>query len=215
MIENCIGVFGLPVGLGLNLRINGVDRVVPMVVEEPSVVAAVSNMARIVRDAGGFTGDADPPIMIGQVQVLDAPDPEAAVAALLDHRAHILARANAVHPNMAARGAGARDIEVRRFDAPWPMLVLHLLIDCARCDGGERHQRHGRGRRPAGRVPDRGTGLPAYSEQPGRPPLRPGDVPCARLIARHGRTRRPRGRDGHRDRLEVRRCVPLPCRDPQ
>jgi hydroxymethylglutaryl-CoA reductase len=131
MIENCIGVFGLPVGLGLNLRINGVDRVVPMVVEEPSVVAAVSNMARIVRDAGGFTGDADPPIMIGQVQVLDAPNPEAAVAALLDHRAHILARANAVHPNMAARGAGARDIEVRRFDAPWPMLVLHLLIDCA------------------------------------------------------------------------------------
>jgi hydroxymethylglutaryl-CoA reductase len=131
MVENCIGVFGLPVGLGLNFKVNGVDRVIPMVVEEPSVVAAVSNMARVVREAGGFTGDADPPVMIGQVQVLDSPDPEAAVRALEGARAHILARANAVHPNMAARGAGARDIEVRRFDAPWPMIVLHLLIDCA------------------------------------------------------------------------------------
>jgi hydroxymethylglutaryl-CoA reductase len=131
MVENCIGVFGLPVGLGLNFTVNGVDRVIPMVVEEPSVVAAVSNMARVVREAGGFTGDADPPVMIGQVQVLDSPDPDAAVRALEGARAHILARANAVHPNMAARGAGARDIEVRRFDAPWPMIVLHLLIDCA------------------------------------------------------------------------------------
>ena len=131
MVENCVGVFGLPIGLGLNFRINGSDRVIPMVVEEPSVVAAVSNMARLVRDAGGFEGDADPPVMIGQVQILDAPDPEAAVRALLGARARLLARANAVHPNMAARGAGACDLEVHRFDAPWPMLVLHLLIDCA------------------------------------------------------------------------------------
>ena len=131
MVENCIGVFGLPIGLGLNFRVNGIDRVVPMVVEEPSVVAAVSNMARIVRDAGGFTGDADAAIMIGQVQILDVPDPDAAVRALEGAKAQLLARANAVHPNMAARGAGAQDIQVRRFDAPWPMLVLHLLVDCA------------------------------------------------------------------------------------
>lgn len=131
MVENCIGVFSLPVGLGLNFRINGIDRVVPMVVEEPSVVAAVSNMARVVRDAGGFEGDADPPIMIGQVQILDAPHPEQAVEALHQARARILARANAVHPNMAARGAGAMDLDVRQFDAPWPMVVLHLLVDCA------------------------------------------------------------------------------------
>ena len=133
MVENCIGVFGLPIGLGLNFRVNGVDRLIPMVVEEPSIVAAVSNMARVVRDAGGFTGDADAPIMIGQVQIVDVPDMEAAVAALESpaNRAALLERANDIHPNMRARGAGARDLEVRRFDAPWPMLVLHLFIDCA------------------------------------------------------------------------------------
>ncbi len=131
MVENCVGVFGLPIGLGLNFRINGVDRVVPMVVEEPSVVAAVSNMARVVREGGGFTGDADPPLMIGQVQVLDVAEPDSAVRALEAARDRIIARANAVHPNMAARGAGAQDVEVRRIDAPWPMLVVHLIVDCA------------------------------------------------------------------------------------
>lgn len=131
MIENCVGVFGLPIGLGLNFRINGRDYAVPMVVEEPSVVAAVSNMARLIRDAGGFEAEADPSIMIGQVQVVDVPDMDAAVAALEGARGHLLARANAVHPNMAARGGGAKDIEVRRFDDPWPMLVVHLLVDCS------------------------------------------------------------------------------------
>ncbi len=135
MVENCIGVFGLPIGLGLNFRINGLDRIVPLVVEEPSVVAAVSNMAKVVRDAGGFDGDADPPLMIGQVQVLESPDPTAAVLALTQARAHLLARANAVHPNMAARGAGARDVEVRRFDGPYPMLVVHLIVDCGEAMG--------------------------------------------------------------------------------
>lgn len=130
MVENCIGVFGLPVGLGLNFTINGRDYAVPMVVEEPSVVAAVSNMARLVRAHGGFTADADEGVMISQVQIVDSPDPGAAVEALRRARARILARANAVHPNMAARGGGARDIEVRRFDDPHPMIVLHLLVDC-------------------------------------------------------------------------------------
>ncbi len=131
MVENCIGVFGLPIGLGLNFLVNGRDFVVPMVVEEPSVVAAVSNMARVVRDGGGFQAEADPSIMIGQVQIVDSPDPAAAVAALEANRGHLLARANAVHPNMAARGGGAKDVEVRRFDDPFAMIVLHLLIDCS------------------------------------------------------------------------------------
>jgi len=130
MVENCIGVFGLPVGLGLNFTINGRDFAIPMVVEEPSVVAAVSNMAKLVRGHGGFTADADDGVMISQVQIIDCPDPTAAVEALRAARARILARANAVHPNMAARGGGARDIEVRRFDEPHPMIVLHLLVDC-------------------------------------------------------------------------------------
>lgn len=132
MVENCVGVFGLPIGLGLNFTVNGRDLIVPMVVEEPSIIAAVSHIARLARPHGGFTADADPGVMISQVQVVDVPDVDAAIAALEGARARILARANAEHPNMAARGGGARDIEVRRFDEPWPMVVLHLLADC--CD---------------------------------------------------------------------------------
>ena len=135
MVENCVGVFGLPVGLGLNFEINGRDYAVPMVVEEPSVVAAVSNMARLVRDNGGFRADADESVMISQVQVVGAPDADAAEQALWGARARILARANAEHPNMAARGGGAFDIEVRRFDEPYAMLVLHLLVDCREAMG--------------------------------------------------------------------------------
>ncbi|MCB9527783.1 MAG: hydroxymethylglutaryl-CoA reductase, degradative [Myxococcales bacterium] len=130
MVENCVGVFGVPLGLGLNFTINGRDYAVPMAVEEPSVVAAVSNMARLVHAHGGFGADADEGVMISQVQIVDVPDPTAACDALARARSRILARANAVHPNMAARGGGARDIEVRRFDAPHPMIVLHLLVDC-------------------------------------------------------------------------------------
>lgn len=135
MVENCVGVFGLPIGLGLNFRVNGQDYAVPMVVEEPSVVAAVSNMARTVRKSGGFTADADASMMIGQVQVLDAPDRAAAVAALEAARDEILAKANAVHPNMQRRGGGAREIEVRSFDDPYPMIVLHLIVDCGEAMG--------------------------------------------------------------------------------
>ncbi len=131
MVENCVGVFGLPIGLGLNFLINERDYAVPMVIEEPSVVAAVSNMARTVRKGGGFRAEADPSMMIGQVQILDAPDPEKARRALEEAKTEILDRANRVHPNMVRRGGGARDIEVRSFGAPYPMLVVHLLIDCA------------------------------------------------------------------------------------
>mgnify|MGYP002628802026 CR=1 FL=1 len=130
MVENCVGVFGLPIGLGLNFTVNGRDYVVPMVVEEPSIIAAVSNMARLVRPYGGFTAEADPSVMIAQVQIVGAPDPAAATLALLGAKARLLARANAEHPRMAARGAGAHDLEVRRFADPFPMLVLHLFVDC-------------------------------------------------------------------------------------
>ncbi|MEM9861158.1 MAG: hydroxymethylglutaryl-CoA reductase, degradative, partial [Myxococcota bacterium] len=135
MVENCVGVFGLPIGLGLNFTINGRDYAVPMVVEEPSVVAAVSNMARTVRKAGGFNADADPSIMIGQVQVLDVPDPDAAIAAIEGAEQELLDLANRIHPNMQRRGGGARAIEVRRFDEPYAMLVVHLLVDCGEAMG--------------------------------------------------------------------------------
>lgn len=131
MVENCVGVFGMPIGLGLNMRVNDRDYAVPMVIEEPSVVAAVSNMSRVVRQAGGFTASADPSVMIGQVQILGAPDPEAAADSLRAAETEILRRANAVHPNMQQRGGGAVGLEIRSFTEPHPMVVLHLLIDCA------------------------------------------------------------------------------------
>ena len=131
MVENCVGVLGLPVGLGLNLTMNGRDYVVPMAVEEPSIIAAVSHASKLVRDGGGFEAEADPSIMIGQLQVLDVPHPGAAELALLRAKAELLAQADAVHPNMARRGGGARDIEVRVLRAPYPMMVVHLLVDCS------------------------------------------------------------------------------------
>jgi hydroxymethylglutaryl-CoA reductase len=134
MIENAVGVFSLPLGLGLNMQVNGRDYLVPMAVEEPSVIAAVTFAAKIVRENGGFSAEADDPIMIGQVQVTNFGDPTAATKALVSHKEQLLAVANSFHPSMVARGGGARDIEVRVLPAPEgargePLLVVHLLID--------------------------------------------------------------------------------------
>ncbi len=134
MIENAIGVFRLPLGVGLNLTVNGRDHLVPMVVEEPSVVAAVSFAAKIVRGAGGFTADADPSLMIGQVQVTRYGDPEVARDQLLAAKEQLLALANSFHPSLVRRGGGAKDVEVRILPAPEgptgePLLILHLLVD--------------------------------------------------------------------------------------
>ena len=131
MIENVVGVFGLPLGLGLNFLINGRDYVVPLVVEEPSIVAGLSGAGRVARLGGGFTAQSTDPVLIGQVQVVGAPDPEAARQRLLDEREAILALANSLHPKMVARGGGATDVEafIHQQAADAPMVVLHLLVD--------------------------------------------------------------------------------------
>lgn len=134
MIENAVGTFSLPLGLGLNMQVNGRDYLVPMAVEEPSVVAAVSFAAKIVREAGGFTAEADESMMIGQIQVTRYGDPTVATENILAHKEQILALANSFHPSMVARGGGARDVEVRVLPAPEgprgePLLIVHVLID--------------------------------------------------------------------------------------
>lgn len=132
MIENVIGVLGMPVGLGLNFLVNGKDYVVPMAVEEPSIVAAISAAAKLAREAGGFATTSTPPILIGQIQVLDVPDLPRARATVLEHRQDILDLANSFHPRMVARGGGAVDLEVRSYplhSMPGEMLVIHLLVD--------------------------------------------------------------------------------------
>jgi hydroxymethylglutaryl-CoA reductase len=132
MIENVVGVMGLPVGLGLNFLINGKDYVVPMAVEEPSIVAAVSYAAKTARAAGGFSSSSMEPVLIGQVQVMDVPRPSQARSRLLQRKEEVLNLANSLHPRLVARGGGARDLEVYLFPAPPgkpEMLVVHLLVD--------------------------------------------------------------------------------------
>jgi hydroxymethylglutaryl-CoA reductase len=130
MVENCVGVLRLPIGLGLNFQVNGRDYVVPMAVEEPSVVAAASNMARIIRASGGFSAGASESLMIAQIQVLAIDDPILARAAIEQATDRILDAANQRHPNMVARGGGAKSLEVRLLDTEPRMLVVHLLVDC-------------------------------------------------------------------------------------
>src|SRR5512140_2552472 len=140
MIENAVGTFSLPLGLGLNMQMNRRDYIVPMAVEEPSVVAAVSSAAKTVREAGGFEADADESLMIGQVQVTEYGDPTEASEKILEAKEQILHLANSFHPNMLERGGGVKDLDVRVLPAPEgprgePLLVVHVLIDCQEAMG--------------------------------------------------------------------------------
>ena len=135
MIENVVGVMGLPMGLGLNFRVNQKDYLVPLVVEEPSIVAALSAAAKTFLPSGGIHATADESLLIGQIQIVNPPDPEQARNQILFHRDELLAKLNKLHPSMVQRGGGAKDIEVRIFDhtdqTPL-MVVVHLLVDT--CD---------------------------------------------------------------------------------
>ncbi|MCY4527165.1 MAG: hydroxymethylglutaryl-CoA reductase, degradative [Anaerolineaceae bacterium] len=132
MIENGIGVFGLPLGIAPNFIVNGREMLVPLAIEEPSVVAALGNAARIFRAAGGFSADSDEPVMIGQIQLLNVADLETARTGIERARDEILARADALAGSIVARGGGARNLDLRVFpQSPvGPMLVVHIFIDC-------------------------------------------------------------------------------------
>ena len=131
MIENVIGTFQLPLGMAGNFRINGRDVLVPMAVEEPSVVAAASYMAKIARGCGGFETSSSGPLMRAQVQVLGVSDPHGARQAILLKREEIIALANTRDQLLVKLGGGCRDIEVHVFpDSPrGAMVVMHLIVD--------------------------------------------------------------------------------------
>ena len=131
MIENVIGTFELPMGVAANFVINGRDVLVPMVVEEPSVVAAASFMAKLVRECGGFETSSTEPLMRAQVQVLGVTDPYGTRQALLRHKANILEVANSRDKVLIGLGGGCRDIEVHVFpETPrGAMVVMHLIVD--------------------------------------------------------------------------------------
>jgi hydroxymethylglutaryl-CoA reductase len=128
MIENVVGTYNLPFALTLNVRLNDRDYLAPMVVEEPSVVAAASNAAKIIREGGGFYADADAPLMIAQVQLDDVRDPEHAKERILQEKALLMSLADKAAPGLVARKGGCRDIEVRIL--PDDILVVHFIIDC-------------------------------------------------------------------------------------
>ena len=135
MIENVIGLYALPLGLGLNFTVNGKDYLVPMVVEEPSVVAAASNAAKMVRAGGGFQVDVSAPLMIAQIQISEVADTDAAVAALEARKADILERGRAILHRLVKRGGGPRDMVVRVLPGESErgeddMLVVHVVVDC-------------------------------------------------------------------------------------
>jgi hydroxymethylglutaryl-CoA reductase len=131
MIENVVGTHALPLGIAVNFLVNGRDVLVPMAIEEPSVVAGASFMARLARAGGGFWAHTSEPEMIGQMQILDTPDPASARLALLQNKARILEIANGIDPVIVKFGGGARDLEVRLIsESPiGPFLVAHLIYD--------------------------------------------------------------------------------------
>ncbi len=132
MIENVVGLYSLPFGIATNFRINHKEVLVPMVLEEPSVVAGASLAARLARETGGFIASSDEPVMIAQMQILDLVNPHQARLALLAQKQRILEFAQTTDPVIMKLGGGPRDMEVRLIeDSPiGAMLVLHLLYDC-------------------------------------------------------------------------------------
>jgi len=129
MIENVVGVYALPLGIATNFIVNGREVLVPMVIEEPSVVAGASFAAKLARAGGGFIATTDEPIMIGQIQLIGIVDPWAAKGDILAHKEELLTTANQVDPVLVNLGGGARDVQVRILDTSPPMLALHLLYD--------------------------------------------------------------------------------------
>ncbi len=131
IIENVVGVFGLPFAIAPNFQVNGRDSIVPLVVEEPSIVAALSGAARLARKSGGFRASCDESLLAGQVHISNIADADEALAALQAEQPALLDAANAVHPRLLGRGGGTRDIEFRRLEMPdgTALIAVHLLVD--------------------------------------------------------------------------------------
>ncbi len=131
MIENVVGLMAYPFAVAPNFRINGRDYLVPMVLEEPSVVAAASNAARMMRSGDGIKAEATEPIMIGQIQLIDVEQPEQVVEKVMARKDEIIDLANAQDPTLVKLGGGARDVEARILRTlKGTMVVVHLLVDC-------------------------------------------------------------------------------------
>jgi len=131
MTENVVGTIAYPFSVAVNFKLNGRDVFIPMAGEEPSVVAAASNMARIMRNGPGVKVTSTPPVMIGQIQLTDVPDMKKAVRVLKEKKPQLIEMANEVDPVLVKFGGGAKDMELRPLEtSAGPMLIVHLLVDC-------------------------------------------------------------------------------------
>ncbi len=131
MIENVVGAMSMPFGIGVNFQINERDYLIPMVTEEPSVVAAASYAAKMVRDGGGFHTSSTPPVMTGQIQAMGIENPEKARVQVLAAKQDILKKANEQDPLLASVGGGAKDLDARVIQTTvGPMLITELHVDC-------------------------------------------------------------------------------------
>tara|TARA_B110000438_G_C15800342_1_gene644846 strand:+ start:817 stop:2112 length:1296 start_codon:yes stop_codon:yes gene_type:complete len=131
IIENVIGTLALPVGVATNFIIDGEHYIVPFALEEPSVVAAASNMAKRCHAKGGFVSNNTDPIMIGQIQIVNCEDAFAAKNAILEAKDSLITACNEVDPILVKFGGGCRDLEVRVIDTQsGPMVIVHILVDC-------------------------------------------------------------------------------------
>lgn len=130
MIENVIGTTAFPIGVATNFLINGREYLIPMATEEPSVVAAASNAAKMARPKGGFRTESTPPVMIGQIQLVNVKNPTEAKKKILDEKKRILAKANEQDPVLVKFGGGAVDLQVRIIETQLgQMTIIHLLVD--------------------------------------------------------------------------------------
>src|SRR3990170_4659062 len=131
MIENVIGAFPVPLGIAVNFLINNRDYLIPMAIEEPSVVAAASYAAKMVREGGGFSATSTAPVMIGQIQAVGIKDPHGAKMAIYGAKEEILKKANEQDPMLVSMGGGAKDLEVKVINAQTgPMVITELQVDC-------------------------------------------------------------------------------------
>jgi len=131
MVENLIGIMEVPMGVAVNFLINGRDYLIPMAIEEPSVIAAASNAAKMAREGGGFITSSTGPVMIGQIQTVGIADPNGARLNILEKKEELIRRANEVDPILVKFGGGAKDVEVRVIDTPGgKMVITHLIVDC-------------------------------------------------------------------------------------
>jgi hydroxymethylglutaryl-CoA reductase len=131
MIENVVGAFPIPLGIGVNFLINKRDYLIPMAIEEPSVVAAASYAAKMAREGGGFHTSSTASIMIGQIQAVGIKDPYHARMAIFDYKEDILKKANEQDPVLVSVGGGAKDIDAKVIHTPaGSMLIAELHVDC-------------------------------------------------------------------------------------